>query len=204
MSAAVLTPPPVSPPSRAAVQAYRFTATEFDQMGDMGWFEGRRAFLLDGAILEQGPMNPLHADGVVLVNEALRAIFGIGFVVRPQLPLQVDAYNNPMPDCAVVAGNPRAFLGRHPTTAELVVEVSDSTLAIDMTEKAERYATAGIADYWVLDLVGRRLLVYRDPAPLPVGLGASAYRKQQAFAPTDRVSPLAAPNSSILVADMLP
>src|SRR6185437_10642870 len=155
-------------------------------------------------ILEQGPMNPLHADGVTLVNEALRAIFGTGFVVRPQLPLQVDAYNNPMPDCAVVAGSPRTLLGQHPTTAELVIEVSDSTLAMDMTEKAERYATARIADYWVLDLAGRRLIVYRDPAPLPAGLGATAYRSQQALSPTDHVSPLAAPNSSILVNDLFP
>ena len=84
-----------------------------------------------------------------------------------------------------------------------MIEVADTTLNTDTTDKAEQYATAGIADYWVLDLNGRRLLVFRDPAPLPAGLGATAYRKQQVLGPTDTVKPLAAPNSSIRVADLL-
>ena len=202
MSAAVLTPPPAA--RTPVIQPLRFTVTEFDQMGDMGWFEGRRAFLLDGIILEQGPMNPLHANGLGLMQYALQAAFGPGFWVRGQSPLHVDEHNNPLPDLAVVPGGPRDYLGKHPTTASLVVEVSDTTLDTDITEKAERYATADIADYWVIDLAGRRLLVLRYPAPLPAGLGATAYRKQQILGPTDRVAPLAAPNSSILVSDLLP
>jgi Uma2 family endonuclease len=68
-----------------------------------------------------------------------------------------------------------------------------------MTEKAERYAEAGIADYWIVDLVGNRLLVYRDPDP-----AAATYRAQQAYGPADRVAPLVIPTTSILVADLLP
>jgi Uma2 family endonuclease len=83
-----------------------------------------------------------------------------------------------------------------------VLEVSDTTLALDLTEKAELYATAGIADYWVLDLTGRRLLVFRDPAP--VAAGGAAYRTHQTLAPSESVAPLAAPNSPVTVADLLP
>jgi Uma2 family endonuclease len=108
-----------------------------------------------------------------------------------------------MPDLAVVAGRPGNH-PNHPTSAALVVEVSDTTHDTDITEKAERYATAGIADYWVLDLNSRRLLVFRDPVPLPAGLGVTAYRTHLTFGPTDRVSPLAAPVASILVGDLLP
>ena len=100
----------------------------------------------------------------------------------------------------MVVGGPRDNLGRHPTTAAMVVEISDTTLQTDLTEKAERYATAGIADYWVLDLEGRRLIVLRDQPPLPAGLDATAYRQQQILGPTDRI----APNGSILVSDLLP
>ncbi len=39
----------------------RFTVEEFDPMGDMDLFEGRRAMLLDGTIRKQGPINPPHA-----------------------------------------------------------------------------------------------------------------------------------------------
>ena len=108
-----------------------------------------------------------------------------------------------MPDLAVIAGK-AGYHGAHPTTAALVIEVSDATLATDMTEKAERYATAGIADYWVLDLNGRQLLVFRDPMPLPAGLGATAYKTHLTLSPGDSASPLAAPASTIRVADLLP
>ena len=47
----------------------------------------------------------------------------------------------------------------------LIVEVADTTLAYDLTTKAELYATAGIADYWVLDVENRQLHVFRDPQP---------------------------------------
>jgi Uma2 family endonuclease len=61
-----------------------------------------------------------------------------------------------------------------------------------------------VPDYWVLDLNGRQLQVFRDPEPLPAGLGATAYRTRLVFTPADRVSPLAVPAASVPVADLLP
>jgi Uma2 family endonuclease len=129
-----------------------------------------------------------------------RAAFGTGWRFRVQLPLVLGLDTDPMPDFAMVAGNPRDS-SAHPTTAALVVEVSDTTLALDLTEKAEFYATAGIADYWVLDLEGRRLLVFRDPGSLPDG--ARAYRTHLTLGPSDSVSPLAAPGATICVKQLL-
>src|SRR5581483_5193039 len=182
---------PAAPPS-GKPQPHRWTVTEFNRLGEMGWFEGRRAFLLDGVILEQGPMDPPHANALELLTEAIRTAFGTGWRFRIQTPLHIDQHNDPMPDLAVVAGRPGNHPD-HPTTAALVVEVPDTTLDTDITEKAERYPTAGIADYWVLDLNSRRLLVFRDPVQLPVGLGTTAYRTHLTLNPADRVSPLAAP-----------
>ena len=48
------------------------------------------------------------------------------------------------------------------------------------------------------------LLVYRDPEPLPAGLGATAYRTHTVHGPDDTVSPLAAPHAAVRVADLLP
>lgn len=204
MSTALLPPAPAPQFPRPLV--HRWTVTEFNRMGDMGWFEGKRAFLLDGVIMEQGPMDPPHATGLSLVDAALRAIFGTGWLIRIQAPLHVDQHNDPLPDVAVVVGGPRAFANVHPTTAALVVEVSDTTLRIDLTEKAERYATANIAEYWVLDLNARLLHVFRDPQPIPLpsDLAATAYRTHLTFGPTDSVSPLAAPTAGVLVSDLLP
>ncbi len=206
MNTATITPPPApgAPPTYPRPLAQRWTVTEFNQMGDMGWFEGKRAFLLDGVIMEQGPMGPSHATGLLLLDAALRAVFGAGYVIRGQMPLHVDEHNDPLPDFAIVPGGPRDYFDRHPTTAALVVEVSDTTLRADLTEKAERYATANVAEYWVVDLDNRQLIVLRDPQPLPAGLGATAYRTRLTLTPTDTVSPLTAPNAVITVGDLLP
>lgn len=199
MSATAL--PAAPQPGRA--QPHRWTVTEFHRMWSLGMFTGRRPILLDGVILEQGPMDAPHANGVERMDVAVRAAFGTGWRFRVQLPLVLGLHTDPMPDIAVVAGT---LVGspEHPTTAVLVVEVSDTTLDTDITEKAENYATAGIGDYWVLDLNNRQLHVFRDPVPLPVGLGATAYRTHKILGPSDTVSPLAALSATVTVSDLLP
>jgi Uma2 family endonuclease len=195
---AVLTPAPAA----ALPRPLLWTVAEFHRVNASGVWKGRRPMLIRGVILEQGPMNPPHATGVELASDALRTAFGAGWRVRVQLPLVVRADGDPMPDVAVVAGSPRDFAQSHPTTAALVVEVSDTTLAVDSTEKAEDYAAAGVPEYWIVDLNGRRLHVLRDPAPHPAG--GHSYRTQVTLGPGDAVSPLAVPAASVAVADLLP
>ena len=186
------------PSSRAAPagpRPVRWTCAEFHRFGDMGVFEGRGAMLIDGVILEQGPMNPPHAITLELVEEAIRTAFGAGWRIRSQSPLVLGQDLDPEPDFAVIAGTARGNSG-HPTTAELVVEVADTSLDFDTNEKRLLYARAGIREYWVVDINGRRLLVYRDPR-------AGDYATQQALGPLDAVSPLAVPTASVRVADLL-
>ncbi len=187
---------PSSRPAPAGPRPVRWTCAEFHRFGDMGVFEGRRAMLIDGVILEQGPMNPPHAVTLGLVTEALRATFGVGWRFRIQSPLVLGLNLDPKPDLAVIAGTPRGSSG-HPTTADLIIEVADSSLDYDTNEKRLLYARAGIRDYWVVDINGRRLLVDRDPR-------GGDYTTQQALGPADAVSPLAAPAATVRVADLLP
>ena len=81
------------------------------------------------------------ACALELLSEVLRASFGSGWRLRPQLPLVLGQASDPLPDIAMVPGNARTAHVAHPTTAALVVEVSDTTLAVDTTTKAELYAT---------------------------------------------------------------
>jgi hypothetical protein len=62
-------------------------------------------------------------------------------------------------------------------------------------EKRLLYARAGIRDYWVVDINGRRLLVYRDPQ-------SGEYATQLVLGTADTVSPLAAPAAVVRVADL--
>ena len=65
------------------------------------------------------------------------------------------------------------------------------------------YATAGIPEYWVLDLEGKQLHVFRDPQPLRAALEATAYATRLTYSPGDAVTPLHAA-TAVAVADLLP
>jgi Uma2 family endonuclease len=162
--------------------------------------------LVFGEIVEMSPVGWLHRIGTGLVTCALERAFATGHFVDVQQPLSVPGTvpgSEPQLDVAVFTGNRRDYIN-HPTVAILVIEVADATLAYDLTTKAELYATAGVADYWVLDVTNRQLHVFRDPAPLPQGLGATAYQTHLTLGTAEQVVPLAAPSASVLVSELLP
>lgn len=159
--------------------------------------------LIDGIIWEQGPMNPPHAIALELAAELFRLVFGAGWRVRIQLPLVLSLITDPEPDIAILPGSPRDSQD-HPTTASLVIEIADATLAFDLGAKASLYAAGGIADYWVVDLVHRQLHVFRDPQPDPTQPHGHAYQQHLTLGPTNAVAPLAAAGSLVTVADLLP
>lgn len=193
-------PPTLPRPSAAGPTPWLWTVEQFNSIGELGVFEGRRAMLVHGIILEQGPMNPPHAIALELVDAVVRRSFATGWRVRIQLPLILGRHIDPEPDVAIVAGSPRDSK-LHPTTASLVIEVSDSTLQYDTTTKVDLYVAAAIPEYWVLDLNARTLRVYRDPGP--DGAGDSTYRTQFTLTAADAITPLAGAGS-LAVADLLP
>ncbi|WP_171476094.1 Uma2 family endonuclease [Frigoriglobus tundricola] len=100
--------------------------------------------------------------------------FGRGWVTRQQSPFPIGVYTDPVPNISVVRGEPRDF-HEHPTTSDLIVEVSDShNFPMNTTIKAELYATAGVPDYWVLGLNGHALHAFRNPQHMAT-LGTTAY-----------------------------
>jgi Uma2 family endonuclease len=214
---ATITPPPAQPPVPALTpsaappvalpagpQPYRWTISEYRELYKTGLFCDKKTMLLDGVLYVMVMPNPAHDTALTLAFDFLRAACPTGHYIRNQQGLDIGTANDPGPDLAMVSGSARDYATRTPTTAAMVVEVSDTTLSIDTTTKAELYATAGVPEYWVIDLVNNQLLVFQNPQALPAGLGATAYRTHLTFGPTDTVSPLAAPTASIRVADLLP
>jgi len=198
MPSDVATPVPATPPRNLL-----WTVDQFHYLGDLGMFEGRRAMLIDGVIVEEGATNPPHRIALELTSEAVRTAFGHGWRVCVQMPLVLGQATDPEPDLAVVAGTPRGTT-THPTTAALVVEVADSSLRFDTTVKLAVYAAGSIADYWVLDVNARRLLVFRDPRADPTAAHGHTYLTQLTLGPSDAIAPLAAPGRMVNVADLLP
>jgi Uma2 family endonuclease len=183
-----------------AIDVRRWTREEYESLVDQGFFgPEERLELVDGVIYEMTPQKSGHAAGVRLAHRELERIFPEGFDVRTQMPLALDPRSEPEPDLAVVAGSPRDYVQGHPTSAVLVVEVSDSTLQYDRKTKQPLYARAGILDSWILNLVDRCLEVYRSPDSR-----TGEYRTKLVLCSGDRISPLGRPESSIAIDDLLP
>jgi Uma2 family endonuclease len=175
-----------------ALPLRRWTRSEYDRLVEYGVFStGERVELLDGLLVVREPQGGRHAMAVRMVEEALRGVFRAGWDVRSQLPIALDPDSEPEPDVSVVPASP-----------VLVVEIADTSLALDRGEKAGLYAHAGIQEYWIVDLVGARLEVRRDPTP-----GASAggnYETVLVLPRTATIAPLAAPHAIVAVADLVP
>jgi Uma2 family endonuclease len=167
-----------------------------------GFFDGKRVEFVRGEIIDRGRQGWPHAAALDLVVEALRHAFPLGYWVGDQKPFPVGN-SEPIPDAAVILGSPRDYQD-HPTAAALIVEVADSTLHYDLTTKAELYATAGVAEYWVLDLEHRQLHVLRDPQRLSNELEAVAYQSHTTLNASDTIAPIAASTACIKVSDLLP
>jgi hypothetical protein len=139
-----------------------------------------------------------------MTSDALRTAFGTGYWVRPQGSLDLSPHGIPDPDVAVTLGSPQGSARTIATSALLVVEVSDSSLAYDRVAKGSLYAAGNIADYWIVNLVQRQLEVHRNPVVDPSKLFGFRYSSRVILDPGDAIAPLAAPNAPVAVADLLP
>ena len=182
----------------AIVSRHGWSRGEYERAVAAGAFGAEpRIELIDGEVVERTPQGSRHFTGVRLVEEALRQAFGVGFDVRSQGPLAIADDSEPEPDVAVVEGSIRDYRDVHPTAALLVVEVSDDSLRRDRTTKQRLYAKCGIPEYWVVALPASRLEVYRDP-------DAGGYGTVTVHQRGDGVAPLACPNATIAIDDLLP
>jgi Uma2 family endonuclease len=182
----------------------RWTKEEYHKIGELGWFVDQRVELLGGEIVEMPVPGNSPCVSTDNVFEVLRGLFPKdNFWVRMQMPLDLGLDTEAQPDVAVVARAKSSFTD-HPTTALLVVEVSDTTLAIDRGLKGSLYARAGIADYWIVNLVGRQLEIYRNPVADEGAPHGFRYGDMVIRAVMDDAAPLAAPQARIAVAALLP
>ena len=185
------------------LRSRRWTREEYHRLGDAGFFDGERVELLNGEIWTLPPQGTPHFSAIRRSTASMEEVFGTGFEMRQQAPIVLDDSSEPEPDVVVVPGSPLDYEDHHPSPGEvrLLIEVSDSTLRKDRGEKAEDYARAGIADYWIINLVHRQLEIHRDPAVLSDG---AVYRTKKILLAGETVTPLFAPGAEVSVAELFP
>lgn len=188
----------------AEPHVHLWTRDEYYKMAEAGLFEQRRVELIEGRVIDMSPMGSLHATAVALAARAVEHAFTKDYFVRWQMPFVVSGLSEPEPDVAVVPGTVRDYTVMHPTEAALIIEVAETSLTYDRTEKASLYAKAEIADYWIVNLVDGQLEVYRQPRPDATVPYSFSYATKLILTAADTIAPLFASEVVIAVADLLP
>jgi Uma2 family endonuclease len=187
------------------IRTRRWTRKEYDRLVELGILhEDERVELIGGQMIVAEPKGTPHSTSVALTAEALRVAFGAGWFVRQQDPVALDDESEPEPDIVVVMGTPRDYVAEHPSRPALVVEVSESSLRLDRRYKGSLYARAGLADYWIVNLVDRVLEVRRRPVAAPAAAFGWRYADVKIVRPGGAVAPLARPDAVIAVTQLLP
>ena len=168
---------------------YHWTVAALYRALDAGVFEHpERLELIQGRIVENMSQDPLHRSTRVRLGNRFRAAFAERLIVMDECPVHIAYDGELTADLVALRGAVADFDARHPVGKDIavLVEVSNTTAAYDLGEKALLYAQAGIADYWVV-LVRENALV-RHRAPTPEG-----YKEVIWLSGADVLSPLALP-----------
>ena len=135
---------------------------EYDKLVDLGVFGDERIELINGVLVPMNPPKPPHCDAVDMLTLILVRALGEQARIRVQNAFAAGDISAPQPDVLVA---PLArYNVEHPAIAHLVIEVAQSSLAYDRGTKLRLYAEQGVPEYWIVDVIARRIEVYRDPA----------------------------------------
>ena len=180
----------------------RWTRAECASLDASGLLDQQHLELVGGELIDKMGKSRPHVNALTLMHARLQSVFGARFV-NPNAPIDVSPEDNPSnepePDIIVLNRDLSHFQSANPGPQDLhlVVEVADTTLNFDLTTKAALYARAGIAEYWVMDVQGRRLIVHRHPQ-------SGKYTAILIYNEQENVAPLAAPHAMFKAADAFP
>jgi len=176
---------------------WRFSALEYHRMAELGILDPEaRVELIDGHIHAMSPVNARHLFTVNRLTAYMHRLLGDQAIISPQNPIRLDDWTEPEPDLALL--NIEVDQTQVPTAADvlLAVEVSDSTLQADREVKAPRYAAAGIAEFWIVNLEAQEIEVYLEPS-------GDGYRRKQTYDLNETIALQAFPDVAVEVRRIL-
>ncbi len=181
------------------IQHKTFTVDEYHRMIETGILkDDDRVELLNGAIVTMAPIGSRHFSSVNRIDLLLKLRLWDKAVVSIQSAVTLRPDSEPQPDIALYRLRADVYASGLPEAVDtlLIIEVADSTLSHDRQIKVPLYARAGIPEVWIVDLVARRVEVYRSPSP-------EGYRELRYASPGERIAPVAFPDVALAVDEML-
>lgn len=176
---------------------FLLTVDDLEVMVEAGVFardDAKRVELVEGRLVRMSPESLPHSRAAARLNKAVdRAIDSLGlgqtYEVLNGGTVRISDTSAFDPDGAVIARDAEGVFMR-PDQVFLIIESSLTTLRRDLGSKARAYAAAGIVEYWVIDIKGAKLHVFRNPL--------NGVWSESLIVDADaRVSPLFAPGADI-------
>lgn len=157
-----------------------------------------RVELLDGEIIDTSLIGPFHGGVTNYLIQLFTAAAKDRWIVAVQNPVRLDDHSEPQPDLALLKPSPDFYRKRHPSPDDvcLLVEVSDTTLAVDRDQKLPAYGRAGITEVWIVNLNEAAVEVYREPH-------FTGYNSKTILRAGDQASPRSFPDMVVNVADLV-
>ncbi len=177
-----------------------WTVEEYHRMAETGILDSsERVELIEGKIIWMSAKGTAHRSAVGRTDYLFKEALKNRAWISVQDPITLSKRSEPEPDIAVVKIDPLDYADHHPTPEEvyLIIEVADSSLKFDCDTKGKAYAKAGIADYWVLDVIDRQLYVYRQPT-------SEGYQSKVILGEDKSISLLQFPDLQVIVRQILP
>jgi Uma2 family endonuclease len=175
-------------------RVHHLSVEEYHRLGDLGMLS-EKVELLRGIVVHKMAKSPLHELVAQKLMMLLLAKISKEFQVRREGPLTLRD-SEPEPDLSVVRGQADDWATAHPSTADLVIEISISSLLLDL-EKAGIYGGAGVTEYWLVRPEDRSVDIFREPT-------ASGYAKKITFSETEILHCGSIPGLEFPVAEILP
>ncbi len=142
------------------------TVDEYHTMAKAGILTRKdKVELIHGEILEMSPTGKKHRSTVIRIENNLKKLFGKKALISVRNPINISDLNEPEPDVTILKKSDDYYHNRSikPNDIRLVIEVSDTTYHTDKEIKLPLYASAGILEYWVVNLQKSEIEVHRFP-----------------------------------------
>ena len=143
---------------------HRFTVAEYERMVDLGLVPpGPNVEFIHGEIVHKMAQGLQHDRAIERINKLLIRTLPDEISSRCQCSLTLRG-SVPIPDFVICLPEVQRG-GNHPTPGNtfLVIEVADSSLSGDRTDKLKLYAENNIPEYWIANLPDDCVEVYTRP-----------------------------------------
>jgi len=172
-----------------------FTVAEYHKMAEAGILsEDDRVELLEGEVVRTAPIGLRHATCVRRLNRLFSKWVGERAIVDVQNPIRLGEHSEPQPDVALLKPRPDFYATSHPGPEDvvLVIEVAETSAAVDREVKVPLYARFGVPEVWLVDLAEDRVEVFREPS-------AQGYREVRVLRRGESVAPALLPDLAVPV-----